>query len=177
MKLYSRFTKYFSIVAIGLFVIGAVFHLSGLRFNTTKSVPLGFYWISNKPVTVGSYVMFCPPPKEPFIEAKKRGYLTVGVCEGNFSYMMKKVLAAKNDNVLVNASGVYVNSRLLGLSKPFDFDGVGRAMPRYPETKYTLQDGELLLMSDVSSTSFDARYFGPVHQSQINTVITPIFTW
>jgi type IV secretory pathway protease TraF len=40
-----------------------------------------------------------------------------------------------------------------------------------------LKDSELLLMSDVSGTSFDGRYFGPVNLSQAKGVITPIITF
>jgi type IV secretory pathway protease TraF len=32
-------------------------------------------------------------------------------------------------------------------------------------------------MSDVSRTSFDGRYFGPISRAQIRTVIVPVFTW
>nr|WP_289847564.1 S26 family signal peptidase [Celeribacter halophilus] len=50
-------------------------------------------------------------------------------------------------------------------------------MPRYQTSQYTLGNSELLLMSDVSGTSFDARYFGPVNRSQVKAVIRPVFTW
>ncbi|MGL4447802.1 MAG: hypothetical protein ACRCUZ_08805 [Shewanella sp.] len=36
---------------------------------------------------------------------------------------------------------------------------------------------EVLLMSDVSRTSFDGRYFGPVSRVQIRHVIRPLLTW
>jgi type IV secretory pathway protease TraF len=32
-------------------------------------------------------------------------------------------------------------------------------------------------MSDVSGTSFDGRYFGPINRSQIQTVVSPVITW
>ena len=47
-------------------------------------------------------------------------------------------------------------------------------MPRYQFSGYTLGKSELLLMSDVSGTSFDGRYFGPVDLSQIRGVIRPV---
>ena len=40
-------------------------------------------------------------------------------------------------------------------------------MPRYWFNHYKLDKSELLLMSDVSATSFDARYFGPMEMEQV----------
>jgi type IV secretory pathway protease TraF len=40
-----------------------------------------------------------------------------------------------------------------------------------------LNASELMLMSDVSPVSFDARYFGPVDRAQVQAVIEPFFTW
>jgi len=42
---------------------------------------------------------------------------------------------------------------------------------------YTLEASELLLMSDVSDTFFDGRYFGPVRLVQIRGMIQPIITF
>jgi len=36
---------------------------------------------------------------------------------------------------------------------------------------------EVLLMSDYSPISFDARYFGPLRATTIESVIMPILTW
>lgn len=177
MSHYRRLTKLFAIGSVAAFSLVTTAHLAGLRFNTTKSIPIGFYWTTDEPAKVGSYVMFCPPTREPFITAKNRGYLSAGFCPGDFGYMMKKILAAKNDEVAVTSAGVYVNSQLLPLSAPRPTDKAGNPMPRDSRGEYTLKQDELLLMSDVSSTSFDARYFGPVSDSQIKTVITPVYTW
>ena len=42
---------------------------------------------------------------------------------------------------------------------------------------YTLGKSEVLLMSDVSGTSFDGRYFGPVNLCQIRGVIQQMMTF
>ena len=90
---------------------------------------------------------------------------------------MKRVLAAKDDAVLVADDGVRVNGELLPFSAPRTADAAGRPMPRFQFDRYTLGNAEVLLMSDVSATSFDGRYFGPVNRSQIQTVIRPVFAW
>jgi conjugative transfer signal peptidase TraF len=91
--------------------------------------------------------------------------------------LMKRVLGIKGDRVSSSDEGIAVNGKLLPASSPREVDGTGRAMPRYPYSGYTLKASELLLMSDESGTSFDARYFGPVNLSQVKGVITPIITF
>ncbi|MBD4272924.1 conjugative transfer signal peptidase TraF, partial [Xanthomonas citri pv. citri] len=79
------------------------------RLNTSKSIPLGLYWTSSAPVTKGEYVIFCPPQRPVFDDARERGYIGSGFCPGNYGYMMKRVLAAKGDTVSVTPQGVTVN--------------------------------------------------------------------
>ena len=80
-------------------------------------------------------------------------------------------------HVAVADDGVRVNGELLPLSAPIKADKAGRPLPRYQSNSYTLGNSEVLLMSDVSATSFDGRYFGPINRSQIKTVIRPVITW
>jgi conjugative transfer signal peptidase TraF len=148
-----------------------------MRINTTKSVPVGFYWMTSDPVKKGSYVIFCPPETELFATAKERGYIGAGFCPGGYGYMMKRVAAVKDDAVTIAADGVRVNGALLPLSVPRAADNAGRPIPRSEIKRYTLGASELLLMSDISGTSFDGRYFGPIDRKQVQGVIRPIFTW
>ncbi|WP_446750894.1 conjugative transfer signal peptidase TraF [Stutzerimonas kunmingensis] len=112
-----------------------------------------------------------------FDDAKERGYIGAGFCPGGYGLMMKRVLAAKDDQVAVTPEGVTVNGQLLPFSVPLASDKAGRELPRYQSDRYTLGNAELLLMSDVSGTSFDGRYYGPINRNQIEAVIRPIFTW
>lgn len=175
--MFKRITEYTAIGGAGMLLLGLGCCAAGARINTTRSIPLGLYWTSDKSVEKGAYVLFCPPQVGVFNEARQRGYIGAGFCPGNFSYMMKRVLAAKKDTVSVADDGVRVNGKLLSFSKPFNTDKGGRQMPRYPFSSYTLGDDEVLLMTDVSAISFDSRYFGPINRSQIKTVISPVITW
>lgn len=138
---------------------------------------IGLYWTSSAPVEKGAYVLFCPPQLGVFDGAKDRGYIGAGFCPGGYGYMMKRVLAAKDDAVAVADDGVRVNGELLPLSAPIKADKAGRPLPRYQSNSYVLGNSEVLLMSDVSATSFDGRYFGPISRSQIKAVIRPVITW
>lgn len=90
---------------------------------------------------------------------------------------MKQVLAMAGDRVTWGEEGITVNGKLLPASAPREADSAGRMLPRYLFSDYTLKDSELLLMSDVSGTSFDGRYFGPLEIGQVRGVIRPVITF
>lgn len=161
----------------GILAFGLACYAAGMRINTSKSIALGIYWTSAEPVRKGTYVLLCPPQVGVIDEARRRGYLPYGFCPGNYGYLMKKVFATAGDTVNIGDAGVSVNDQLLPFSVPLKQDAAGRQLPRYQASHFVIGNSELLLMSDVSSTSFDGRYFGPVNRSQIKTVIVPVFTW
>ena len=176
-RLLQRVSVATAVGGVSLLLLGAMAYASGARINSTRSIPVGVYWLSSDPVVKGAYVIFCPPQTGVFDEAKARGYIGAGFCPGEYGYLMKRVLAAKNDAVSITAEGVRVNGELLPLSTPIEADSAGRPLPRFQSDRFTLSGSELLLMSDVSGISFDGRYFGPIDRSQIKGVIRPVFTW
>jgi conjugative transfer signal peptidase TraF len=171
----SRISKRSAVAGASLLALAAL--AWPLRINTTKSIPVGFYWMTSDSVKKGSYVIFCPPDTELFDTAKERGYVGAGFCPGGYGYLMKRVVAVKGDAVVIAPDGVRVNGELLPLSVPRAADKAGRPLPRSGTNRYTLSATELLLMSDASGTSFDGRYFGPIHRKQVQGVIHAIFTW
>lgn len=152
-------------------------HQAGLRLNTTRSIPLGLYLMSNDPIETGAYVLWCPPQRPEFDMAKERGYIGSGFCPGGYGSMMKKILAAHNDVVSVTDDGVTINGTLMPASQPFEADSMGQPLPRFRITDHVLGPSELLLMSETNSHSFDARYFGPVRRAYIQSRIHPVWTW
>ena len=180
-----RFRKLSVGVALAMTVVGgaalagaALAYAAGARINTTRSIPVGLYWTSpGAAVEKGAYVFFCPPQARVFDEARARGYIGAGFCPGGYGYMMKRVLAARGDDVAVAEEGVRVNGALLPFSAPKAVDAGGRALPRFRADRTTLGAADVLLMSDVSGTSFDGRYFGPIDRSHIVTVVSPVITW
>ena len=161
----------------GLLCFGGLCYLAGARVNTSPSIALGLYWTCRKPAENGDYVMFCPPRSELFDTARERRYIGAGFCSGGYGYIMKRVLAAQNDAVTVTQDGVRVNGKLLPFSAVLEADQGGRPLPRYRSDGYTLNEHQVLLMTDVHPFSFDSRYFGPIDRSQIKSVISPVFTW
>ena len=166
-----------AIAGIGLLALGFISSALGLRVNTTRSIPIGLYWMTDAPVAKGEYVIFCPSQSALFDEAKERGYIGPGFCPGDYGFMMKRVAAVGGDRVASSEDGIIVNSELLLASVPLKTDKAGRMMPRHAFSDYTLGQSELLLMSDMSHTSFDGRYFGPLEVGQVRRVIRPIITF
>ena len=173
----SRLRHPIVIVSLCL-VLGLVLaHQSGLRFNTTRSIPLGLYRMSTDQIVKGASVLWCPPERPEFDLAKERGYIGAGYCPGGYGYMMKKVLATHDDVVSVTEEGVRINGTLIPASQPSEVDSMGRPLPRFRVMNHVLTSSELWLMSDTNSRSFDARYFGPVHRAHIQSLIYPVLTW
>lgn len=169
-------TRCIGTVIILLMLISVMIYALGLRINISRSIPLGFYQITDKPIAKGDYVIFCPPQTPLFKEALARGYISSGFCSGSSGYLMKKVWAMGGDTVLFGNEGVYVNGSILPYSKPLASDSQGRVLPRLTGS-IELKASELLLMTDQSPFSFDARYFGLIDKSQVSGVIKPLFTW
>lgn len=167
-------------VAIGgivLLLLGAFLSVAGARINTTHSIAPGLYWTSDKPVEKGDYVLFCPPPSEVFDMAKQRDYISSGFCPDGYGYMMKRILATKDDVVSIADEGVRVNGNLLPFSALIKADKSGQPLPQYRTAGFKLSDQQVMLMTDINPSSFDSRYFGPIDRSQIKTVIFPVITW
>ena len=180
MKTFSTGAATAAILGSAALLLGIVSHTIGIRINTTRSIPVGLYRTSNAPVGKGAYVLFCPPQysnDDAFELARERGYIGAGFCPGGYGYMMKRVLAVGRDVVDFDVDGVRINGKLLPLSAPLAADKAGRPMPICQNCSVTLDDSQVLLMSDVSATSFDGRYFGPVKRAQIQSVITPLIIW
>lgn len=155
--------------------IGTV--MAGARINSTASFPIGLYWVVDIPPRKGDLVLFCPPPRVVFDDAKRRGYLGAGYCPGGYGYLLKKIVAVHTDFVAITDEGVFVNNEWIENSEPLLADSTGQSLPRVQMHGQTLQQEEVMLLSDYSKKSFDARYFGPLHKRQIKNVVRPILTW
>jgi conjugative transfer signal peptidase TraF len=90
--------------------------------------------------------------------------------------MIKRILAAKNDRVSIAPEGVFINGAMVPNSAQVPTDTAGRLLPAY-RAELSLDQSQVLLLSDYNGRSFDARYFGPVGAGQIRGVIAPILTW
>jgi conjugative transfer signal peptidase TraF len=150
---------------------------AGLRINGTASFPVGFYLAIGKSPEKGDLVFVDPPALPLFALAKARGYLGAGFSPAGCSALIKRLAGVAGDRVTIDAAGVEVNGIRLANSVPCSCDGAGRPLQPYMLKDHILGQDEVLLMSEHSPISFDARYFGPLRETTIKSVITPLLTW
>jgi len=144
----------------------------GLRFNSTSSMPLGFYRIAPGAVTRGAYVTACLPPDNPFVTLiRARLYEHDGSCASGLTPLIKPVAAVAGDHVTLTTHSVYVNGVELKGSATLPRDGIGRPLPSWPRGTYNVAPGTVWLVSTYSPRSLDSRYFGPVPTSAIQHVM------
>jgi conjugative transfer signal peptidase TraF len=150
---------------------------AGLRINGTHSFPVGLYLATSKRPQKGD-LLFLDPPSLPFFAlAKEREYLGAGFSPAGCGALIKRLVGEAGDSVTIDSAGVEVNGIRLANSTPRNCDGAGRPLGPYLLKDYILGPGEILLMSDYSPESFDARYFGPLQATTIESVIIPLLTW
>lgn len=150
--------RLFIILSLILTITALIFTSLGFIINNTYSMPLGIYKTQedNNQISKNDLVIF----KIPQFHKK----------------LLKKVVATKNDLVLVNENGVYVNGIKLENSKIFHFDSMGQPLKMYPLNRVLNQD-EIFTMGE-NIQSYDSRYFGVINLKDSNVKkVSKIFIW
>ena len=172
MKLRRRTSAPLWIVC-GLMLAGWGIEASGLRLNTSPSVPFGLYRIAGAFAGDEELVAACLPEPEGRLGGE-RGYLRRGSCPGDVSPVVKHVGARGGDRVRVAQDGIFVNGRYLQAAAP-SVDSDHRALQPIAPGDYELRSGELWLYSPHPS-SWDSRFFGPVDHTAVLGAVRPIWT-
>lgn len=161
------------VMTTGLVTLNAM----GFCLNETTSVPKGLWQATQAPLTHGQIVSFCPPDNALFQLFKKRGYAPErDDCPGRYTRFLKPIAALPGDTVEVSEVGIRVNGKLLRNSKPLKQDALGRPFPIYPLGTYKVAPHTVWLVSHYVPNSVDARYFGPLPMSAIQSPMKPIWT-
>jgi len=138
-----------------------------LVYNTSDSVPRGFYAIRAQPPRVGDAILVRLPVSAARLAAE-RGYLPAGVP------LIKPIAAGYGDHVCVRNGIVRINGRVVTLT--FTHDRLGRPLASWPGCRL-LVEHEWFLLGTEHAASFDSRYFGPVARSAAYGVAVPVWTW
>ena len=148
---------------LGLTLLGG--GIFGMRINLSASEPAGLWRIrplagTPKP---GDLVFVCPPAVEPFVEARRRGYLRRGACPSGYAPLIKSVIAVGGQRV-VTGEAVYVDGTEVANSRVLRKDGAGRKLQ--PHASGLVPPGAVFLHSPYPG-SWDSRYFGTVDTAAI----------
>ena len=160
-------------IVCGTALVAWSIEASGLRFNTSPSVPFGLYRIAGAFTGDEGLVAACLPEPEGRL-GRARGYLRRGPCPGGVSPVVKHVGAKGGDRVRVTREGIFVNDRYLQAAAPSE-DSDYRPLHPVAPGDYELRAGELWLYSP-HRNSWDSRFFGPVDRAAVLGAVRPIWT-
>jgi len=149
--------------------------LLGIRYNTTASMPRGLYMRSRAAIARDALVAVCPDPATAVL-ARSRHYLGAGSCPSGLTPFLKRVLATPGDRVELREGRVFLNDRIVNQAAALANDHAGRPIPRMPDAVYLLASDQYWLAGR-GPLSWDSRYWGPVHRSQITEVLRPLWLW
>jgi conjugative transfer signal peptidase TraF len=148
--------------------------IAGLRINTTDSLPVGIYVITND--AHAPLVEFCPIGVSSALSSA-RGYRPPGLCADGAAPFLKPVIARSGDTVILSARGLCVNGSLLPNTAPKPVDTAGRPLTSWPEGVYTVNNAALWVASTYHPDSFDSRYFGPISMSLVRHRLRPLWVF
>lgn len=152
----------FAFIALAPHALGKTFLI-----NTTPSVPIGLYIRDyGASIETGVIVAFRQPDAA-------RAYLGGTLGFPGDAPLLKLVAAGPGDRACREASGVRVGGALRPV---MERDPRGAALPQWRECR-TLAGDEIFALGGHGASSFDSRYFGPVHESEMLGVYRRIVTW
>jgi conjugative transfer signal peptidase TraF len=157
----------------------------GLRIMLTDSAaPVGIYRVEPLPspesvrdLRRGELVEACLPDAIAQ-RGLERGYLQRGGCPGGVEPVAKRVGALSGDIIVISAGYVAVNgNQLSSLSETLPIDSRGRLLEHVTWGARQVSPNTVWLFGFNNPRSWDSRYFGPVLQSDVRGILTPLVTW
>ncbi len=165
----SRAWRLLMPVFLGLALLAAAPHALGHVFliNTTPSVPTGLYMRDyGADLERGVIVAFRQPPAA-------RSYLQDTLGFPGEAPLLKLVVAVPGERACREDAGV----RVAGALRPaMNADPRGAALPQWRECRDLAAD-EVFALGGHGASSFDSRYFGPVHESDVLGIYRRVVTW
>ncbi|WP_050455789.1 S26 family signal peptidase [Candidatus Burkholderia verschuerenii] len=145
-----------------------------LTYNASESVPVGWYRVdpldhrtgSATPVPSVNNIVLVSLPTETAALAAQRGYLPAHV------RLLKRIAAIAPQAVYIDDHRVRIDG--VPVAAVLATDRMGRPLPSWQQCR-RLRPGELFLLGTTSPASFDSRYFGPVHVSNVLGMAHPIW--
>jgi len=136
-----------------------------LVWNASASAPIGLYRVLPANAVRGDLVLVRTPASVRQLAAE-RGYLPATVP------LVKRVAAVGGDVICAAGDVISVNGR--GVGERLAHDRSARPLPAWSGC-HLLDDGEVFLLMEGVSDSFDGRYFGPVRRAAIIGRLVPLW--
>jgi conjugative transfer signal peptidase TraF len=141
-------------------------HAPLVVYNATASAPIGFYRVLRvAQLQRGDLVLVRTPDAVRELAAIRR-YIPAGVP------LVKRIAAQAG--AAVCAIGGYVTIDGRHVAAQLSADREGRKLPAWAGC-HRLSDDELFLLMEDVPDSFDSRYFGPVHVSDVIGRLVPLW--
>ncbi|MDR7117363.1 S26 family signal peptidase [Caulobacter sp. BE254] len=138
-----------------------------LLFNTTRSAPLGFYWLTPGRFSRGQLVAVAPPVELARWMAT-RHYLPINVP------LLKEIVATEGQIVCGRGDGLSIDGVVVAHIR--SHDRWGRALPAFRGCR-RLSAGQVFLLNRRAPNSLDGRYFGPLPIERVIGGAHPLWTW
>jgi conjugative transfer signal peptidase TraF len=139
-----------------------------LIFNSSPSIPLGFYLRTADNGAPYAWVCLNGEAEE---EAKRHGLVFHGACPDGSFPLLKPVCPA-NEWIAFDAAGFRARGRVIPHTQPKATGLDGIPLHHYPFGTYAPEGNRVWLISSMQD-SFDSRYFGPVERTQILSYARP----
>ena len=159
-----------AVTTVGFTMIAVVAVGEGYRFNATTSAPVGLWKIAQQhpgQVSVGQYVLICPPQHEVLNRLIQQGRMFRGKCDSGTVPFIKAVVAEGAGRFRVEPDGVYINDTRIESTAPYPWENLIPAPPS------SIKSGEFIAIQTLHPGSIDSRYFGPMRVSDVIGVIEP----
>ena len=163
-----------AIAALAALVFGGA-TVSGVRLNTSPSMPRGLWLVHDTPARVhrGDVVAACLEPSEAV-----KYYVGPGDCQStSLEPVIKPVIAVAGDTVAITETGVVVDGSPIRHSARLSRDGHVRSMavlfPPLIKGAVVVPPGFVWLVAPMDE-SFDSRYLGPVRTSSVIAIADPL---
>ena len=149
----------------------------GLRWNASPSMPTGIWRVAplQGPPTRQQAVALCLPEAAARL-GRERGYLDYGDCPGQAEMLIKTIAAIPGDRVTVSDDGISINGEPVADSKPLASDEAGRPLKSTDKGVYVVANNEVWVISSRDPRSYDSRYWGSVHLSELRGSANPVAT-
>lgn len=137
-----------------------------LVWNASASAPVGLYLVLSGNPSRGDLVLVHTPDSVRQLAAE-RGYLPANVP------LIKRIAAAGGDAVCATGNVISINGR--AAAERLVRDRIGRWLPNWSGC-HLLDSGEVFLLMQGVTDSFDSRYFGPIPATMIIGRLMPLWT-